>query len=57
MKRGNVEFLPSKELQFWKDLIDKYLHPLNKDAKVSVVTSISAAYFPTLNIPIFYRRE
>jgi chitin synthase len=34
MKRGNVEFLPSKELQFWKDLIDKYLHPLNKDAKI-----------------------
>lgn len=34
MKRGNVEFLPSTELQFWKDVIDKYLHPLIKDAKV-----------------------
>jgi hypothetical protein len=52
MKRGNVEFLASNELQFWKDLIDTYLHPLIKNAKVSVVTSISAVHFPTLNIPI-----
>jgi len=33
MKRGNVEFLASNELQFWKDLIDTYLHPLIKNAK------------------------
>ena len=51
MKKGIVDFLPSKEVQFWNDLIDKYLYPLDKDAKVSVV--ITAVHFSTLNEPIF----
>jgi len=53
MKKGSVEFLPSIEKQFWDDLIEKYLYPIDEDPKVSVVTSISATHFPTLNIPIF----
>ena len=40
MKKGNVDFLPSKEVQFWNDLIDKYLYVLKKDVKVSVLISI-----------------
>jgi len=49
MKKGAVDFLPSIEQQFWKGLIAKYLYVLKKDVTVSVV--ISAARFPTLNIP------
>jgi hypothetical protein len=51
MKKGTVAFLPTIELQFWKDLIDKYLFVLIKDKAVSVI--VSAVHFPTLNIPIF----
>ena len=46
MKKGMVDFLPTKEKEFWNDLIDKYLHVLIKDDKVSVV--IAAVHFPTL---------
>ena len=28
---GPVDFLPGTEVQFWKDLIEKYLAPLLKD--------------------------
>jgi hypothetical protein len=49
MKKGIVDFLPSIEVQFWNDLIDKYLYVLKKDVTVSVV--ISAVHFPTLNVP------
>jgi hypothetical protein len=49
MKKGIVEFLSPKETQFWNDFIDKYLYVLKKDVTVSVV--ISAAHFPTLNVP------
>jgi hypothetical protein len=55
MKKGIVDFLRSKELQFWKDFIDIYLFVLKKDVKVSVI--IFAVHFPTLNIPIFKRFE
>jgi hypothetical protein len=50
MKKGAVEFLPSNEKQFWKDLIDKYLHVLLKDKKASVI--ISVVHF--LNIKYTY---
>ncbi|XP_066142426.1 chitin synthase chs-2-like [Euwallacea fornicatus] len=29
--RGHVTFLDKKELTFWKDLLDKYLHPIEDD--------------------------
>jgi hypothetical protein len=35
MRKGVVDFLSTKEDQFWKDLIDKYLYVLVKDAKAS----------------------
>lgn len=35
MRKGVVDFLPTKEDKFWKDLIDKYLFVLVKDAEAS----------------------
>merc|ERR1719215_2420262 len=29
--RGEVDYLSGAEIQFWKDLIDKYLHPIDAD--------------------------
>jgi hypothetical protein len=46
MKRGVVDFLPSNEVQFWNELIDKYLFVLLKDSKVSVI--IPAVHFPNI---------
>lgn len=31
LKKGEVDFLSSAEVQFWKDLIDKYLYPIDQD--------------------------
>lgn len=31
LKKGEVDFLSSAEIQFWKDLIDKYLFPIDQD--------------------------
>ncbi|KAK7080071.1 chitin synthase I [Halocaridina rubra] len=31
LKRGEVDYLPNAEVQFFKDLIEKYLFPINKD--------------------------
>jgi hypothetical protein len=49
MMNGAVDFLPSNEVQFWNDLIDRYLYVLIKDEKVSII--ISAVHFPTLKYP------
>ncbi|PSN55453.1 hypothetical protein C0J52_05692 [Blattella germanica] len=52
LRKGVVDFLPTKEKQFWKDLIDSYLYVIikNKEAKKSVLilSSIySSVYFQT----------
>nr|AAL38051.2 chitin synthase [Manduca sexta] len=31
LKRGEVDFLSPPEIQFWKDLLDKYLYPIDED--------------------------
>lgn len=31
LKKGEVDFLSSTEISFWKDLIDKYLYPIDQD--------------------------
>lgn len=38
VRKGEVEFLSSNEIQFWKDLLDKYLYPIdeNKEEKVNI---------------------
>ena len=35
--RGEVDYLSGAEIQFWKDLIEKYLHPLDADKAKEVV--------------------
>ena len=39
--RGEVDHLSGVEIQFWKDLIDKYLHPIDADKQREVHMSIS----------------
>ena len=34
--RGEVDHLSGVEIQFWKDLIDKYLHPIDADKQREV---------------------
>lgn len=36
LKRGEVDYMPGVEVQFWKDLIEKYLHPLTKNSTEQV---------------------
>ncbi|XP_034664927.1 chitin synthase chs-2 isoform X2 [Drosophila subobscura] len=31
VRKGEVDFLSSTEIQFWKDLIDQYLYPIDND--------------------------
>ena len=35
--RGEVDYLSGPEIQFWKDLIDKYLHPIDSDKAKQVI--------------------
>lgn len=39
LKKGEVDFMSSSEAQFWKDLIDKYLYPIeqNKEEQVYLI--------------------
>lgn len=36
LKRGEVDFMPGAEVNFFKDLIEKYLHPLVKNSMEQV---------------------
>lgn len=36
LKRGEVDYLSGTELTFWKDLIDKYLKPIDSDKQKEV---------------------
>ena len=36
--RGEVDHLSGVEIQFWKDLIDKYLHPIDADKQREVLS-------------------
>lgn len=38
--RGEVDYLSGAEIQFWKDLIEKYLHPLDADKAKQVYTEL-----------------
>lgn len=37
LRKGEVEFLGSNEIQFWKDLLDKYLYPIDEDKDEKVL--------------------
>lgn len=36
--KGEVDYLSGLEVQFWKDLLEKYLHPLDADKQKQVRT-------------------
>lgn len=36
LKKGEVDFMSSSEIQFWKDLIDKYLYPIDQNKEEQV---------------------
>lgn len=36
VRKGEVEFLSSNETQFWKDLLEKYLFPIDEDKNEKV---------------------
>ncbi|KAG1661767.1 Chitin synthase chs-2 [Nymphon striatum] len=42
LKRGEVEYLPEQEIRFWKDLIEKYLYPIdqNKEHQLRVANDL-----------------
>ncbi|XP_063901353.1 chitin synthase chs-2 isoform X2 [Zophobas morio] len=42
VRKGEVEFLSSNEIQFWKDLLDKYLYPIdeNKEEKARIAKEL-----------------
>ena len=43
LKRGEVDYLSGPEIQFWKDLLDKYLYPIDENKEQQVITSITVA--------------
>ena len=47
LKGGVVDFLNGTEISFWKDLIEKYLAPINADDKkeVSVLKRLLLCFF------------
>lgn len=58
LKRGEVDYLSGPEIQFWKDLLDKYLYPIdeNKEQQVRVcffVVSCVALSFNDLFLYFF----
>ncbi|KAJ3634074.1 hypothetical protein MTP99_010982 [Tenebrio molitor] len=42
VRKGEVEFLSSNEILFWKDLLDKYLYPIdeNKEEKARIAADL-----------------
>lgn len=40
LKRGEVDYLPGPEVQFFKDLIEKYLYPLLKNPQEQVCVCV-----------------
>ena len=39
-ERGEVDYLSGPEIQFWKDLIEKYLYPIDADSAKQVWTGL-----------------
>ena len=45
LKRGGVDFLGAHEIQFFNELIEKYLRPIDKDEAKEVASSLSFLFF------------
>lgn len=41
LRKGEVEFLGSNEIIFWKDLLEKYLYPIDENKEEKVRTFFS----------------
>lgn len=44
LRKGEVDYLSNPELVFWKDLIDKYLFPIDQDKAEEVRIVDFSAY-------------
>ena len=51
--RGEVDHLSGVEIQFWKDLIDKYLHPIDADKQREVSVQFPKSRQACFNLTIF----
>lgn len=49
LKKGEVDFLSPSELQFWKDLIDKYLYPIDANKEEEVFDKLFTLLCKTKN--------
>jgi chitin synthase len=50
LRKGEVDFVSSTEIQFWKDLIDKYLFPIDQDKAEQVRVFFKIfEFWPTIN--------
>ena len=54
--RGEVDYLSGGEIQFWKDLIEKYLYPLDND-KQKQVRALTFLRFKGQIIDILYVKQ
>lgn len=48
LTRGQADYLTGSEIQFWKDIIDKYLYPIDEDRKEKVNRLFCLLPFTTL---------
>ena len=46
--RGEVDYLSGPEIQFWKDLIDKYLYPIDADKTKQVTKRVTTFWWSML---------
>jgi len=44
LKKGEVDFLPTIEIKFWQDLLEKYLAPIDEDKAEKVMYFLIIAY-------------
>lgn len=44
LKKGEVDYISSAEAQFWKDLLEKYLHPIDENKEEKVCLSCHYCY-------------
>lgn len=50
LRKGEVEFLGSNEIQFWKDLLEKYLYPIDEDKDEKVLVHNKSKISMDLNV-------
>lgn len=51
LRKGEVDYLSNSEILFWKDLIDKYLFPIDQDKAEQVTIAINCNHSNLLDFP------